>query len=118
MTFRVSDGLFTVPSVGQSVSEVAHVPLDVLLLLQPFDVEIWNSHGKSVVKTKSTKGQGHTETRHTGYIFRNCNTIWIDLVKHLISEHEVNDTFLVNTRSEVLVVAARESPYQRQSLSV
>jgi len=97
-------------SVGQSMGEVTHVPFDILLLLQPFDVEIWNSHGKPVVKSKSTEGQRHTETRHTGDVFGDADAIRIYLVKHLVGEHEINNTLLVHTWTKVLVVATRESP--------
>ncbi|KAI7092158.1 1,4-alpha-glucan-branching [Hortaea werneckii] len=51
--FGVGDGFFAVATVGQGEAEVAHVPVDVLLLFQPFDVEVRYGHGESVVESYS-----------------------------------------------------------------
>src|SRR5690242_8472903 len=53
----ISDCLLTVPPVCQCEDEAAHVPVDVLLLLQPLDVQIRHSHCQSVVKSNSTQRQ-------------------------------------------------------------
>lgn len=40
----VCDGLLAVAPVGQSEHEVAHVPVNILLFLQPLDVQVRNCH--------------------------------------------------------------------------
>ena len=45
VTLRVGNGLLAMPPVCQGKDKLAHVPVDILLLLQPLDVEVRHSHG-------------------------------------------------------------------------
>jgi hypothetical protein len=98
-----------VPPVCQCEIEGTHIPIDVLLLLQPLDVQVRYGHGKSVVESYSAQRQRDAETGHAGHIFRDGDTVGVQLVQHLVGNHEVDHTLLINARAEVLVVAARET---------
>jgi hypothetical protein len=106
---RISDSLLAVPPVRQCESEVAHIPVDILLLLQPLDVEIRNGHRESVVESYSAQRQRYAETRHARHILSNSDAAGVQLVQQLVGNHQVHDTLLVDSRAKVLVVATGET---------
>ena len=48
------------------------------------------------------------ESRHARDIFSNCNNERVGIVKHLISQHHVDQCVNVHAHVEVLMVAASE----------
>jgi hypothetical protein len=104
------------PSVGQGKGQSAHIPINILLLLQPLDVEIRNCHGQSVVESYSAQRERHTETWHAGHIFRDGDNTGVGLVQQLVREHKVYNSFLVHRGAEVLVVTTAETPGNGQHL--
>ena len=51
----VCNSLFPVPSVYQCVRQRTHVPLRVLFLLKPLDVEVRYGHCKTIVEADPSK---------------------------------------------------------------
>jgi hypothetical protein len=114
----IGDCLLAVAPVCQGEDEVAHVPVNVFLLLQPFNVEVRYGHGEAVVKANASKRKRHAETRHSRYILSDGDAVGVECVQQLVGEHQVHDTFLVDAWAKVLVVAAGEAPEKLAMLMI
>lgn len=110
MTLCVCDRLLAVAPVCKNPANVGHVPLLVRLLLEDLDPHVRDSHSKPVVEADATKREWEAKSGHARYIFRDSDAFGVEPVEHLVGEHQVRDTLLVNLGTEVLVVSSRETP--------
>jgi hypothetical protein len=110
VTLAIRDGLLPVTAVGQGEADIGQVPVIVGQLLQDLDPHIGDGHGQTVVEANPTQGEGQAQGRHAGHIFSDRDGLGVELVQHLVGDHEVSHGLIVYARAEVLVVAAGESP--------
>ena len=107
--FCVCNSLLAVTSVSECEAQGAHVPVDVLLLFEPLDVQVGNCHGQSVVESYSTQAELDTQCRHATHVLCDGDAVGVKVVQHLIGKHEVYHALLINVGAEVLVVSTTES---------
>lgn len=96
-------------SVGEGEAQLTHVPVNVLLLLQPLDVQVRYCHGESVIESYSAQTQLDAECRHAAHVLGDGDTIRVERVQQFVGQHEVYHSIFIHTRAKVLVVAAAEA---------
>ena len=109
VTLCVRNSLLTMATVRQGEREIANVPIGVGLLLQKLDVHVWNSHGKTIIKTDSTYAVRKTQCWHSGDIFCHSYAVWIEAMQHFVRERQVHHAVIINCWAEVLMVPTRET---------
>lgn len=105
----VCNRLLHVPAVGEGVDKVTYVPIRVVELLEPLDVQVRNGHGKTIVKSKSAERDRNAQAGHSRNVLGDRDCRWEDPVNHLIRHHQINNRLEINGSTKVLVVTARET---------
>src|SRR5271154_860194 len=70
---------------------------------------IRKSHCKTVIKAHTTDLDWQTQRGHPTNIFGNCDNFRVDIMQHVIGEHEIHNTFLIDGRSKVFVIPSGEA---------
>ena len=109
MTLSIRNRLLAIPPIRQRMTQRAHIPLDILLLLQPLNIQIRHRHRQPVVEPYPTQAERHTQRRHAAHVLRDRDRVRVEGVQHFVREHEVHDAVFVHVGAEVLVVAARKA---------
>ncbi len=81
MRLGVSNGLLFPTPVGQSVNNVAHVPIVVLELLQQLDPLVRNSHAKTIVKPEAALVDRTAHSRHPRHVLQNIYPV-LNVITH------------------------------------
>lgn len=106
VAFGIGNSFLAVATVCKCKCEVAHVPLVVGVLFQEFDVHVGNGHGETIVESYAAECVWDTEAWHAGDVFGNCYAVRVQLMKHLVGESQVRDTFGIYRRAEVFMVSS------------
>jgi hypothetical protein len=126
VTLCVCNGLLAVASIRQNPTNTCHIPVLVFLFLEDFDPHVRYGHCQTIVESDTTNRKLQAKSRHSRYIFRDGDTVGIEVVKHLIGlctvsenilylgkghthEHQVDHALFINVGAKVLVVSSRES---------
>ena len=110
MRLGVRDSFLAVPPVGEREAQPAHVPVDILLLLQPLDIQIRHRHRESIIKPHPSQTQTHTQRRHARHVLRDGDAIpRVQRMQQLVGKHHIHDAVFVHARAEVLVISPAEA---------
>ena len=109
VALAVRDSLLAMPSVSECPADAADVPVLILDLLQDLDPHVRNGHSEPVVEAHTTKGKGQAQSGHAGHVLSDGDAFGVQLVEHLVGDHEVYNSFLVYCSAKILVIAAREA---------
>jgi hypothetical protein len=109
MAFRICNSLLSMSTVCKREGQIAHLPVSVLSFLEELDVHVRDGHGKPVIEAHATERQTKAQCRHARHVFCDGDAIWVQSVKHLICQHEIDNAVLVHPWSEVFMISSREA---------
>ena len=110
VALAVGNRLLTVPSVCERPANATNIPVFVLGLFEDLDPHIRNGHGQPVIEADTTEREGETQSRHAGHILGDGDDLGVQPMKHLVSQHQIHNAFLIDLGAKVLVISSGEAP--------
>ena len=91
----VRNRFFVLTTVGHFVEDMSCFPIFVFYFLDILNPEIWYSHCQTVVETYATILLRASKTGHTGHIFRDSDSVFLNLVDKFIGKSEIHDRITI-----------------------
>ena len=100
----IADGLFIGALVGEFVPDLAHAPLLVRFLLDPFDPMVGDAHGHPEAEADASLDEGRGQTGHAAHVLGDGDGPRMDLPDQEVGQGQIDQGVGIHALVEIIVV--------------